>query len=111
MSEMMSFKVLFISITVTSWSFIELLFLTFYIAHIVMVIKMRMLSESFKWCSSILVNKGYPLHLALRSINPNHFYKVAIPQDKHSLLSSGLVILVVAEAVLHANRLLRQVGI
>ena len=55
---------------------------------------MRILSESFKLCRSILVNKGYPLWL-----HSNHFYKVAIPQEKHSLLSSGLVILVVAEAV------------
>ena len=57
MSEMKSFKVSFVSITVTSWSFIEFLFLTFHIAHIIMVIKMRILSESFKLCSSILETK------------------------------------------------------
>ena len=64
-----------------------------------MVIKMRILSESFKLCSSILANRMDPLRLALGSIDPNHFCKVAIPQEKYSLLSSGLVILVVAEAV------------
>ena len=78
-SEMRSFKVLFVSIVVTSWPFIESLFLNFHIAHIVRVIKMRILSESFTLCSSILANKVDPLRLVTRVYQPQSFLQSRNP--------------------------------
>ena len=45
-SGVRSFSVSFVSIAATSWSLTEFLFLDFHIAHIVIVIRMRILSEA-----------------------------------------------------------------
>ena len=52
---MSSFSVLVASPGATSWLFIVFLFLDYHIAHIVIDIRIRSLSESFVWSSSNVI--------------------------------------------------------
>ena len=52
---MSSFSVLLVSPGATSWLFIVFLFLDFHIAHIVIDIRIRSLSESFVWSLSNVI--------------------------------------------------------